>query len=164
MASTVGYIISTSCKHIIDDQHWLTANYTQFAVPYFIYDIYAMFLCHWHRYQVKGHESRCVETQTLHTAIRAYLHKELLMVIHHLFMVLVCFPVSVLWRQGKGDFFLGCMLMAELSTPFVCLGKVLILYKHIAKRAQDGYPGTGLMALLPPPSAANGQAAFFFPL
>ncbi|XP_034275538.1 ceramide synthase isoform X1 [Pantherophis guttatus] len=114
MASTVGYIISTSCKHIIDDQHWLTSNYTQFAVPYFIYDIYAMFLCHWHRYQVKGHESRCVEAQTLHTAIRAYLHKELLM----------------LWRQGKGDFFLGCMLMAELSTPFVCLGKVLILYKQ----------------------------------
>ncbi|XP_026537993.1 protein FAM57B [Notechis scutatus] len=130
MASTVGYIISSSCKHIIDDQHWLTSSYTQFAVPYFIYDIYAMFLCHWHRYQVKGHESRCVETQTLHTAIRAYLHKELLMVIHHLFMVLVCFPVSVLWRQGKGDFFLGCMLMAELSTPFVCLGKVLILYKQ----------------------------------
>ncbi|XP_026546324.1 protein FAM57B-like [Notechis scutatus] len=127
MASTVGYIISSSCKHIIDDQHWLTSNYTQFAVPYFIYDIYAMFLCHWHRYQVKGHESRCVETQMLHTATRAYLHKELLMVIHHLFMVLVCFPVSVLWRQGKGDFFLGCMLMAELSTPFVCLGKVLIL-------------------------------------
>ena len=31
------------------------------------------------------------------------------------------------WRQGKGDFFLGCLLMAELSTPFVCLGKVLIL-------------------------------------
>uniref|UniRef100_A0A670YRA8 TLC domain-containing protein n=1 Tax=Pseudonaja textilis TaxID=8673 RepID=A0A670YRA8_PSETE len=114
----------TSCRH------WLTSNYTQFAVPYFIYDIYAMFLCHWHRYQVKGHESRCVETQMLHTATRAYLHKELLMVIHHLFMVLVCFPVSVLWRQGKGDFFLGCMLMAELSTPFVCLGKVLILYKQ----------------------------------
>lgn len=30
------------------------------------------------------------------------------------------------WRQGKGDFFLGCLLMAEVSTPFVCLGKILI--------------------------------------
>lgn len=39
--------------------------------------------------------------------------------------VLPCPPQ--LWRQGKGDFFLGCLLMAELSTPFVCLGKVLIL-------------------------------------
>ena len=36
-------------------------------------------------------------------------------------------PPTQLWRQGKGDFFLGCLLMAELSTPFVCLGKVLIL-------------------------------------
>ncbi|CAJ0963646.1 unnamed protein product [Ranitomeya imitator] len=24
---------------------------------------------------------------------------------------------SELWREGKGDFFLGCMLMAEVSTP-----------------------------------------------
>ena len=39
-------------------------------------------------------------------------------------------PVSPqLWRQGKGDFFLGCLLMAELSTPFVCLGKVLIMVR-----------------------------------
>ncbi|KAK2521323.1 hypothetical protein Q9233_011044, partial [Columba guinea] len=49
------------------------------------------------------------------------------MVLHHAAMVLVCFPVATLWRQGKGDFFLGCLLLAELSTPFVCLGKVLIL-------------------------------------
>ena len=33
---------------------------------------------------------------------------------------------SQVWRQGKGDFFLGCLLMAEVSTPFVCLGKILI--------------------------------------
>ncbi|XP_003225046.1 ceramide synthase isoform X2 [Anolis carolinensis] len=130
MASTVGYIVSSSCKHIINDQHWLTSSYTQFAIPYFIYDIYAMFLCHWHKYRVKGHETSSGGTRTLRTVIRTYLHKEFLMVVHHLFMVLVCFPVSMLWRQGKGDFFLGCMLMAEVSTPFVCLGKVLILYKQ----------------------------------
>uniref|UniRef100_A0A8C8S986 TLC domain containing 3B n=1 Tax=Pelusios castaneus TaxID=367368 RepID=A0A8C8S986_9SAUR len=128
MASTAGYIIFSSCKHIINDQHWLTGAYTEFAVPYFIYDIYAMFLCHWHKYRVKGHEA--AGPRSLRTVTRAYLHKECLMVLHHLCMVLVCFPISVLWRQGKGDFFLGCMLMAELSTPFVCLGKVLILYKQ----------------------------------
>lgn len=38
----------------------------------------------------------------------------------------VCFLSSQVWRQGKGDFFLGCLLMAEVSTPFVCLGKILI--------------------------------------
>ncbi|XP_075773513.1 ceramide synthase isoform X4 [Pelodiscus sinensis] len=128
MASTAGYIVFSSCKHVIDDQHWLAGAYTQFAVPYFVYDIYAMFLCHWHKYRVKGHEG--VGPRSLRTVARAYLRKEFLMVLHHLCMVLVCFPISVLWRQGKGDFFLGCMLMAELSTPFVCLGKVLILYKR----------------------------------
>ena len=29
-------------------------------------------------------------------------------------------------RQGRGDFFQGLLFLAELSTPFVCLGKVLI--------------------------------------
>ena len=133
MASTAGYIVSTSCKHIIDDQHWLSSAYTQFAVPYFIYDIYAMFLCHWHKHQVKGHGGEDGTPRALGSTwavVRGYLHKEFLMVLHHAAMVLVCFPLSVVWRQGKGDFFLGCMLMAEVSTPFVCLGKILIQYKQ----------------------------------
>ncbi|XP_069838355.1 ceramide synthase isoform X1 [Dendropsophus ebraccatus] len=123
LASTAGYIVASSCKYdVIEDRHWLAATYTRFAVPYFIYDIYAMYLCYWHKHKLKGHAGGWELT-------KAYLHKEFLMVLHHVFMVAVCFPVSVLWREGKGDFFLGCMLMAELSTPFVCLGKVLIQYK-----------------------------------
>ncbi|NXG84123.1 FA57B protein, partial [Stercorarius parasiticus] len=109
-------------------RHWLAGAYPQFAVPYFIYDVYAMFLCHWHRGRVKGHE--VAPPPSLRAAAGAYLRKDLLMVLHHAAMVLVCFPVAALWRQGKGDFFLGCLLMAELSTPFVCLGKVLILYQR----------------------------------
>lgn len=51
---------------------------------------------------------------------------------------------SQVWRQGKGDFFLGCLLMAEVSTPFVCLGKILIQVRgHLrvyepAGRAREG--------------------------
>ncbi|XP_068102655.1 ceramide synthase [Hyperolius riggenbachi] len=122
LASTARYLVASSCKDVIEDQHWLAATYTRFAVPYFIYDIYAMYLCYWHKHKVKGHTEGC-------ELFKAYLYKEFLMVLHHVFMVAVCFPVSVLWREGKGDFFLGCMLMAEVSTPFVCLGKVLIQYK-----------------------------------
>ncbi|XP_065514162.1 ceramide synthase [Caloenas nicobarica] len=125
MASTAGYIIASSCHHVIDDQHWLAAAYPPFAVPYFVYDVYAMFLCHRHRGRVKGHEA--APPAPLRAAAAAFLRRELLMVLHHGAMVLVCFPVATLWRQGKGDFFLGCLLLAELSTPFVCLGKVLIL-------------------------------------
>ncbi|XP_069738211.1 ceramide synthase [Phaenicophaeus curvirostris] len=127
MASTAGYIISSSCHHVLDDQHWLARSYPEFAVPYFVYDVYAMFLCHRHRGRLKGHEE--APPPSLRAAAASYLRKDLLMVLHHAAMVLVCFPVAALWRQDKGDFFLGCLLMAELSTPFVCLGKVLILFR-----------------------------------
>ncbi|RXN22511.1 FAM57B-like protein [Labeo rohita] len=125
MASTAGYVISTSCQDIIEDQHWLTSSYILFAVPYFVYDIYAMFLCYWYKLQVKGHE---VDngSRSKAAAVSGYLRREFLMILHHVVMVTVCFPVSVFWRQGKGDYFQGVMFLAELSTPSVCLGKILI--------------------------------------
>ncbi|KAL0180417.1 hypothetical protein M9458_025859, partial [Cirrhinus mrigala] len=132
--------------------HWLTSSYILFAVPYFVYDIYAMFLCYWYKLQVKGHE---VDngSRSKAAAVSGYLRREFLMILHHVVMVTVCFPVSVVtvvaasafdsrvlgesvhvqicslfqfWRQGKGDYFQGVMFLAELSTPSVCLGKILI--------------------------------------
>ncbi|KAK1799390.1 hypothetical protein P4O66_007612 [Electrophorus voltai] len=129
MASSAGYIIASSCEEIIEDQHWLTTTYILFAVPYFIYDIYAMFMCYWYKVQVKGHEEEG-RAKPMGEVIRSYLWREFLMVLHHVVMVTVCFPVSVFWRQGKGDYFQGVMFMAELSTPSVCLGKILIQYKQ----------------------------------
>ncbi|XP_036402383.1 ceramide synthase-like [Megalops cyprinoides] len=129
MASSAGYIIATSCDDIIEDQHWLTSTYILFAVPYFVYDIYAMFMCYWHKLQVKGHEDDS-GPKPIGAALTSYLRREFLMVLHHVVMVTVCFPVSVFWRQGKGDYFQGVMFLAELSTPSVCLGKILIQYKQ----------------------------------
>ncbi|XP_029109767.1 TLC domain containing 3Ba isoform X1 [Scleropages formosus] len=125
MASTAGYIIATSCEDIIEDQHWLTSSYILFAVPYFVYDIYAMFMCYWYKLQVKGHEDKS-NPRALSVAFTSYLRREFLMVLHHVVMVTVCFPVSVFWRQGRGDYFQGVMFLAEVSTPSVCLGKILI--------------------------------------
>lgn len=129
MASTAGYLIASACDDIIEDQHWLTSAYILFAVPYFVYDIYAMFMCYWYKLQVKGHEEASGAVQ-LGKALSSYLRREFLMVVHHVVMVTVCFPVSVFWRQGKGDYFQGVMFMAEISTPSVCLGKILIQYKQ----------------------------------
>ncbi|KAJ8414159.1 hypothetical protein AAFF_G00050290 [Aldrovandia affinis] len=129
MASSAGYIIATSCDDIIEDQHWLTSTYILFAVPYFVYDIYAMFMCYWHKLQVKGHEDDR-GPKPIGAVLTSYLRREFLMVLHHVVMVTVCFPVSVFWRQGKGDYFQGVMFLAELSTPSVCLGKILIQYKQ----------------------------------
>uniref|UniRef100_A0A8C7WBE4 TLC domain-containing protein n=1 Tax=Oncorhynchus mykiss TaxID=8022 RepID=A0A8C7WBE4_ONCMY len=58
------------------------------------------------------------------------LRRKFLIVLQHVVMVTVCFLISVFWRQGKGDYFQGVMLRAELSTPSVCLGKILNHYKQ----------------------------------
>nr|XP_013811102.1 PREDICTED: uncharacterized protein LOC106495222 [Apteryx mantelli mantelli] len=84
---------------IFGDRHWLAGAYPEFAVPYFVYDVYAMFLCHWHRGRVKGHEVG--PPPSLRAAAAAYLRKDLLMVLHHAAMVLVCFPVAAVSR-GRG--------------------------------------------------------------
>lgn len=66
-----------------------------FAVPYFVYDIYAMFLCYWYKLQVKGHEEASAAPKHMTSALTSYLRREFLMVLHHVVMVTVCFPVSV---------------------------------------------------------------------
>uniref|UniRef100_A0A3Q3PYU8 TLC domain-containing protein n=1 Tax=Monopterus albus TaxID=43700 RepID=A0A3Q3PYU8_MONAL len=127
MASAAGCIVVASCTDVIEDRHWLTDTYILFATPYFAYDIYAMFLCYWHKLQVKGHEEEEEGgVRPMVVAVMGYLRQELFMVLHHIFMVVFCFPASLLWRQGKGDYFQGILFLAELSTPSVSLGKVLI--------------------------------------
>lgn len=76
-------------------RHWLTSAYIVFAVPYFMYDIYAMFMCYWYKLRVKGHEEASAAPQNMSTAMSSYLRREFLMVLHHVVMVTVCFPVSV---------------------------------------------------------------------
>lgn len=95
----------------LPNRHWLSSAYTQFAVPYFIYDIYAMFLCHWHKHQVKGHggdEGGPRAPGSTWAVARGYLHKEFLMVLHHAVMVLVCFPLSVVSRGAESQGSLSC--------------------------------------------------------
>lgn len=77
------------------NRHWLTCTYIMFAVPYFVYDIYAMFMCYWYKLQVKGHEDASATPKHMTSALTSYLRREFLMVLHHVVMVTVCFPVSV---------------------------------------------------------------------
>lgn len=106
----------------LPDRHWLSSAYTQFAVPYFIYDIYAMFLCHWHKHQVKGHGGDEAGTRapgSTWAAARGYLHKEFLMVLHHAVMVLVCFPLSVVSgaAESQGPVSCSCQHCRSLGSP-----------------------------------------------
>ncbi|KAM9779951.1 ceramide synthase-like [Neosynchiropus ocellatus] len=124
MATCVGGVIVAACPDIINDRHWLTDSYIQFATPYFAYDIFAMFVCDWHKHQVKGHPP-----DGWRAPVTRFLQRDAPMVLHHVFMVAFCCPASLVWRGGKGDYFQGVLFLAELSTPFVSLGKVLIQFK-----------------------------------
>uniref|UniRef100_A0A3Q2XLP8 TLC domain containing 3B n=1 Tax=Hippocampus comes TaxID=109280 RepID=A0A3Q2XLP8_HIPCM len=143
MAAAAGCVIASACRrNLLDDRHWLTDAYITFAAPYFVYDLYAMFLCDRHRHEVKGHED---EGGTRSAPILAFVRRESLMVLHHVFMVVFCLPASLVWRQGKGDYFQGLVFLAELSTPFVCLAKVLIQLKRTDTLA---YKVNGALTLL----------------
>ncbi|XP_056263060.1 ceramide synthase-like isoform X2 [Pseudoliparis swirei] len=124
LASSAGLVIASSCRDVMEDRHWLTDRYILFAAPYFAFDIYAMFLCYWHKLQVKGHEA-----QGGVASVGGFLRREKLLVLHHVFMVAFCCPASLLWRRGRGDFFQALLFLAELSTPCVCLSKVLIQFQ-----------------------------------
>lgn len=80
-------------------------------MPYFVYDIYAMFLCYWHKLQVKGHEEEGGRPKPMGSAVASYLRREFLMVLHHVVMVTICFPVSVVTiavtRVALADYFVS---------------------------------------------------------
>ncbi|CAD7691077.1 unnamed protein product [Nyctereutes procyonoides] len=93
--------------------HWLAREYVWFLIPYMICDFYAMYLC-----------------EHSLTTFQNFLSKNHLMVAHHTVILFVLVPVAQRLRGDLGDFFVGCIFMVELSTPFVSLGRVLIQLKQ----------------------------------
>ncbi|KAM8797272.1 TLC domain-containing protein 3A [Eudromia elegans] len=122
MATASGITVVLSCKNVVHDRHWLAVEYVWVLVPYMTYDIYVMYLCHWH----KRHDKGAAEAKHSLASVRSFLQHERLMLGHHLVILLVLTPVTQHFRGDLGDFFVGCIFMAELSTPFVSLGKILM--------------------------------------
>ncbi|KAG8122491.1 putative Protein FAM57A protein [Naja naja] len=77
--------------------HWIAREYIWVVVSYMTYDIYVMYLCHWHKTQDKGPADQKYSWGRL----RSFLQKERLMVTHHLFILLVLTPVAVLKMQDS---------------------------------------------------------------
>ncbi|XP_045840433.1 TLC domain-containing protein 3A isoform X1 [Meles meles] len=123
LATGSGIVIIRSCSDVITDRHWLAREYVWFLIPYMVYDSYAMYLCEWYRTrdQNRGHSL---------ATFRNFLCKNRLMITHHAVILFVLVPVAQRLRGDLGDFFVGCIFMAELSTPFVSLGRVLIQLKQ----------------------------------
>ncbi|XP_078080942.1 ceramide synthase-like [Mustelus asterias] len=126
MAVFAGYTITSSCKHVMKDRHWISTDYVLFAAPYMAYDIYAMYLSHWYKQKTKWRTGRNGADVNI---VTDFLKKNFLIVLHHFVLLLVCFPIVVYYRKGLGDFFLGCLFLAELSTPFVSLAKILSRFR-----------------------------------
>ncbi|XP_042298320.1 TLC domain-containing protein 3A [Sceloporus undulatus] len=125
MATISGIVVILNCKDVVHSRHWMAQEYVGFVVSYMTYDIYVMYLCHWHKCEEQGTAAR---KHSL-LSVQAFLKKEKLMVTHHLFILIVLTPVAVHLRGELGDFFVGCIFTAELSTPFVSLGKILMQLK-----------------------------------
>ncbi|CAH2245978.1 FAM57A [Pelobates cultripes] len=123
LAATSGIIIITSCKDVKFDRHWLATGYIWFIIPYMVYDTYAMYLRHWYKCQDK----RILNgKEHFSKAMNSLLKKDFLMLVHHTAILTIIVPIGLFLRRDIGDFFVGCLFTAELSTPFVSLGKVLI--------------------------------------
>ncbi|XP_027964827.1 protein FAM57A isoform X1 [Eumetopias jubatus] len=123
LATGSGIVIIRSCSDVITDRHWLAREYVWFLIPYMIYDSYAMYLCEWYRTRDQNHRHSL-------STFRNFLSKNRLMIAHHAVILFALVPVAQRLRGDLGDFFVGCIFMAELSTPFVSLGRVLIQLKQ----------------------------------
>uniref|UniRef100_G3NP13 TLC domain containing 3A n=1 Tax=Gasterosteus aculeatus TaxID=69293 RepID=G3NP13_GASAC len=124
LATAAGVAVVTACKDVMTDSHWLVNGFASFGAPYMAHDIYAMYLSHYYTQKVKGH-SAALGGHSLRMA-RAFFAKDRMLVIHHLVLLLFFLPVTLFFRRGLGDFFIGCFFIAEFSTPFVSMGKILI--------------------------------------
>ncbi|KAM9318394.1 TLC domain-containing protein 3A-like [Pholidichthys leucotaenia] len=124
LATAAGVTVVSSCRDVMTDSHWLVNGFVLFGAPYMAFDIYVMYLDHYHTQKVRGGSS-AQSSHSLHT-LRAFLSKELMLVLHHMVLLLIFLPITLFFRRGLGDFFIGCIFITECSTPFVSIGKILI--------------------------------------
>uniref|UniRef100_A0A8D0FDG4 TLC domain containing 3A n=1 Tax=Strix occidentalis caurina TaxID=311401 RepID=A0A8D0FDG4_STROC len=129
MATVSGITVVLNCKDVVHDRHWLAVEYIWVLVPYMTYDIYVMYLCHWHK-------SRDQRKHSL-ASVRSFLLQERLMVTHHLFILVVLTPVTQLKMQDTLLHKVNGILI--LVTFFLC--RILLFpFMYAAYARQVGIP------------------------
>ncbi|KAM4742216.1 TLC domain-containing protein 3A-like isoform 1-T1 [Anableps anableps] len=124
LACAAGVTVVSSCQDVMTDSHWMVNNFVLFGAPYMIFDIYAMYLTHFHTERTRGGAKAPVEHSP--QTVKAFLRKNWMLVLHHMALILIFMPITLFFRRGLGDFFIGCLFTTELSTPFISIGKILI--------------------------------------
>lgn len=118
-ASLVGLkVVFTSTDIMLHRQPILTL-YAYFGLSYFYYDVVVMFIG---TYLEEKQED---PQRDLYYIWTKFFKKKKLIVFHHLLLPLVGFPAITIWRKQKGDFFLACVYLNEMSTPFLSFKAVL---------------------------------------
>lgn len=81
-------------------RHWLATYFViWYGVPYMTYDIFAMYLSHYHRFRVKGHED--YKQHSLRT-VNSFVRREFLLVLHHIALLTILLPVTLVRSGGRG--------------------------------------------------------------
>ncbi|XP_035745401.1 TLC domain-containing protein 3A isoform X1 [Egretta garzetta] len=133
MATVSGITVVLNCKNVVYDRHWLAVEYIWVLVPYMTYDIYVMYLCHWHKSRDKG----VMEKKHSLASVRSFLLQERLMVTHHLFILIVLTPVTQLKMQDTLLHKVNGILI--LVTFFLC--RILLFpFMYAAYARQVGIP------------------------
>lgn len=108
-------------EDFLHGKSWFLAPYFHFLVWYFVYDTYAMFECVCLRHKHLPSSSN---------AVRLFLSKKGAMCFHHAAIVLLYYPICVnsSLRGDLGDFFIGTLLLRDLSNPLFSITSVLRLF------------------------------------
>ncbi|MEQ2219143.1 hypothetical protein XENOCAPTIV_013201, partial [Xenoophorus captivus] len=84
-----------SRSHCSVSWHWLATYFViWYGVPYMTYDIFAMYLSHYYRYHVKGHED--YKQHSLRT-VNSFVRREFLLVLHHIALLTILLPITLVW-------------------------------------------------------------------
>lgn len=124
LATAAGVTVASSCRDVMNDSHWLVNSFVVFGAPYMVFDVYAMYLSHFHTDRTRS-GSKAPVGHSLQT-VGSFLCKDWMLVLHHMALVFIFMPITLFFRRGLGDFFIGCLFTTELSTPFISIGKILI--------------------------------------
>lgn len=96
--------INSMYAHPVWSRHWLATYFViRYGVPYMTYDIFAMYLSHYYRFHVKGHED--YKQHSLRT-VNSFVRKEFLLVLHHIALLTILLPVTLV-RRGGGSLSTG---------------------------------------------------------
>jgi len=118
MTTMVGFFVFSTCgSEVMSERRPLVRHYLCFGLSYFIYDVYAMFVVHREKGNVKVGS----------TVYESFWNESWLLIIHHLLLPLVLYPLLTVYEAALGDCLIGLAFMMEASTPFVSARAILEL-------------------------------------